>query len=98
MQHELKVDPDVFSELVTGRKTFELRYNDRNFKVGDTLRLRETRHSAAEMKKGAQLLYTGYWLRYEVTHAIYAPNWGLQDGWVAMSIKMISDGQEFEEY
>ncbi len=98
MEHELKTDPDVFAQLVTNKKTFEIRYNDRDFKVGDILKLRETVHSAAEMKEGAQLLYTGYWLRYEVTHAIYGPKLGIDEGWVVMSIKMISDGPEFEEY
>jgi len=99
MEHELKTDPEVFTSLERGDKTFELRYNDRGFKVGDTLKLRETVHSAAELKKGAQLLYTGYWLTAEVTHAIYGPAWGaLEEGWVIMSIHMLSDGVEFEEY
>jgi hypothetical protein len=39
--HELKSWPEYFDPLFTGVKTFELRFNDRRFKVGDVLRLRE---------------------------------------------------------
>lgn len=41
MQHELKCYPDYFEALNNGSKTFECRYNDRDFKVGDELLLRE---------------------------------------------------------
>jgi len=39
--HELKIRPDYFNAVFEGRKKFELRRNDRNFKIGDLLVLRE---------------------------------------------------------
>lgn len=39
--HELKVLPEYFVSVSEGKKTFELRKDDRGFKVGDILRLRE---------------------------------------------------------
>ena len=39
--HELKTWPGFFAGIVTGEKTAEVRRNDRNFAVGDTLVLRE---------------------------------------------------------
>jgi hypothetical protein len=39
--HELRSWPEFFNPLLTGEKTFELRKNDRDFKVGDELLLRE---------------------------------------------------------
>jgi hypothetical protein len=39
--HELKTWPEYFEDVWEGRKTFEVRENDRNFQVGDVLRLRE---------------------------------------------------------
>lgn len=41
MKHELKIKPEYFAAVFFGEKTFEIRNNaDRNFQVGDTLRLK----------------------------------------------------------
>lgn len=39
--HDLRSWPDYFEPIFDGKKSFELRLNDRNFQVGDLLRLRE---------------------------------------------------------
>jgi len=39
--HELKTRPKNFQPIYEGTKNFEIRYNDRDYKVGDRLRLRE---------------------------------------------------------
>ena len=41
MIHELKIWPEFYMPVVEGKKTFEIRKNDRDFKVGDELYLRE---------------------------------------------------------
>lgn len=41
MIHELKIAPTHFDDWKRGIKRDELRLNDRDFKVGDTLHLRE---------------------------------------------------------
>jgi len=45
--HELKTHPPYFAKVVSGEKAFELRVNDRDFRVGDTLRLLEWEPNAA---------------------------------------------------
>lgn len=42
--HELKTWPYYFEEVWNGTKTFEVRKNDRDFRVGDTLILQEYDH------------------------------------------------------
>lgn len=41
MIHELKILPQYFDDVITHKKNFEVRFNDRNYQVGDTLLLRE---------------------------------------------------------
>ena len=41
MEHELKTWVCFYNPVISGKKTFEVRQNDRGFKVGDTLLLKE---------------------------------------------------------
>jgi hypothetical protein len=41
--HDLKTWPAQFAAVIDGRKRFEVRVNDRDYAVGDVLRLREWR-------------------------------------------------------
>lgn len=41
MIHELKIKEEYFAEILNGNKTYEIRKNDRNYKVHDYLALNE---------------------------------------------------------
>lgn len=41
MIHELKIKPQYYEDIKIGIKTFEIRKNDREFKLGDILILNE---------------------------------------------------------
>jgi hypothetical protein len=84
--HELKTDPEVFEAVAKGLKTHEIRYNDRDFQVGDTLKLRETFYTGAEMKAGKPLAYTNRDIVVTVTHVLTGPIYGLAEGWAILSI------------
>lgn len=85
--HELKTDPEVFEAVLEVTKTHEIRYNDRDFKIGDTLHLRETRYTGQEMRgpEPRPLEYTGREITRVVSHVL--EGYGLQPGWVVLSLE-----------
>lgn len=82
---ELKTDPEVFQAAWDGRKTFEIRFNDRDFQVGDSLYLLETQHTGEEMRAGAPLVYTGRTQMKVVSHVL--TGYGLAPGWCCLSFE-----------
>jgi hypothetical protein len=88
--HELKTDPEVFQASLDGLKNFEIRLNDRDFRQGDTLTLRETEHSGEEMSNGAPLKYTGRSLDCKINYVLHGGRYGLADGWVILAVYHLS--------
>ncbi len=89
MTHELKTDPKPFDAVAQGLKTFEIRYDDRGYNVGDKLLLRRTKFSAKEMEAGEPLVYSGAIMEVAVSHIMRGPIYGLADKWVIMSIERV---------
>ena len=52
--HTLKIWPEYFEDVATGYKNFEIRLNDREYKIGDQLHLRE--HDADEDKYSNRMI------------------------------------------
>lgn len=73
--HEIKIGAEFYEEVVTGRKTFELRKNDRGYKEGDLLVLEE----CIDGEK------TGSTVTMVVTY-ILEDYTGLQEGYCIMAI------------
>jgi len=87
MEHELKTWPQFFQAISTGRKTFEVRKNDRGFNAGDVLRLREWDPACSHMSPRHQ--YTGNEMRMKVTYVLTGEAFGIKDGFCVMGIKRL---------
>lgn len=74
--HVLKIWPDYFEGILCGNKTFEVRYNDRGYKYGDLLRLREYNNN--------RRVYTGREVTMRVKYVFN--HFGLQPDWVVMAV------------
>ena len=98
MKHILKTDPNVFVDVVEGTKTFEIRKDDRNFKVGDLILLRQTRYTCEEMENGKPLEYTGQEARFTISYILHGPIYGLVDGWAIMSILSNAKGDIYGNF
>lgn len=77
-EHELKTWREPFEHMWSGAKTFEIRKDDRKYRVGDVLWLREYDHLDST--------YLGRELRVEVTYVL-GGGFGIPDGYVCMSVK-----------
>lgn len=61
MIHDLKILPQYFEDVKSCKKNFELRKNDRDFEVGDTLILREWngKYTGRFIKRKIKYIYKG---------------------------------------
>lgn len=75
--HYLKIYPEFFSAVCTGVKRAELRKNDRDYRVGDTLHLMETPRGSCHQ--------TGEFINVKITHITDVDEW--MPGYVLLSIE-----------
>jgi hypothetical protein len=76
--HELKILPQYFQEVWDDNKNFELRKNDRDYKVGDYLVLREYSDAG----------YTGSFLKVVITYILKdCPEYGLNKDYCILGIR-----------
>ncbi|MDU6115940.1 MAG: ASCH/PUA domain-containing protein [Paeniclostridium sordellii] len=74
--HELKILPKFYEKVTSGEKRFEIRKDDRHFKVGDLIRLNEFDND-----------YTGRDCLFEIMYKLDGGNYGLEKGYCILSIK-----------
>ena len=85
--HELKCWPPHFEEIASGRKVVDLRpVKDRDFRVGDVLIQREWDPAVWSATQGQGDPYTGKVCVCTVTHVLTGGQFGLQDGYAALSL------------
>ena len=77
MIHQLKQSAKYFKDVISIKKTFEVRKNDRNFKVGDFLALNELDEAGKE---------TGKCALFRVEYILDEPEY-CKEGYVTLSIK-----------
>jgi ParB family chromosome partitioning protein len=78
--HELKCWPEYFEDVASGRKPFEVRKKDRDFREGDEIRLREFLPNIKQ--------YSGSDTWLEITK-LWESVAGLEPGYCIMAVKVI---------
>lgn len=88
-KHELKTWKEYFEPILSGDKTFEVRKNDRDFKVGDLLVLIETGLGGAGMTDhDLTHVPTGRSLEAVVTYILPGGKFGIDKEYCVMGIAM----------
>lgn len=86
--HDLKVIPPYFDLVIAGFKPFELRKQDRRFRVGDYVNLREYLPKSPETNK-----YTGRLVTMRIRY-IYTPmpgeDFGLKEGYCILGLRPLT--------
>ena len=81
MTHNLKILKPYFEAVKMGNKTFEMRKDDRPYKVGDTVVLHEI---------GVGNAPTGREITKKIGHILRnCPEYGLADGFCILSLKEV---------
>jgi hypothetical protein len=82
INHELKTWKDYFEEILSGAKKFELRLNDRDFKVGDVVKLLEYENIIGYFTERSILI--------RITQILKdAKHFGLMDGFCIFSFDIL---------
>jgi hypothetical protein len=78
--HTLKCNTQSFVAIFDGFKEFEVRKNDRDYKIGDWLCLREWNENTG---------YTKHVIKCQVKYILKGGQYGIEDGYVVMGINNI---------
>lgn len=89
MTHELKILPIYFKAVLEDKKLFEIRKNDRDYKVGDTLKLKEWCPAGTTINEDVieWPYFTGKEIVAEVTYVLKGGKYGLDKDYCVLGIK-----------
>lgn len=77
MKHEVKIKSQYFNDIISGEKNFEIRKNDRDYRVGDILILQEYDNGE----------YTKNFVRRKIAYIHHGDgNFGLEKGYCVLGL------------
>ena len=86
--HELKIKHEYLVEIALGNKTFELRKNDRDYRVGDLIRFIDIKQSNSD--KHDCDIYIDEDTLYKITYILKdVPEYGLDKDYCILGIKKL---------
>ncbi len=88
-EHSLKIYPVFYDAVANGAKTFEIRKNDRDYQVGDTLCMREFTGRGSDGVDN----YTGRVVYAKVTYVLTSEDFprAIVDGYAVLGIEVLRD-------
>lgn len=89
VNHRLKIKPHWFDRLVEGSKTCEVRKDDRDYQIGDTITVgkccRPSHHGCSDY--GICLISST--MTFQITHVLRGGQYGIESGWCVLSLTAI---------
>ena len=92
--HNLKLDTEYFDDVKSGKKSFEIRKDDRGYEVGDLLLLRRYKDGEFGVNRYYMMSSSFDMTDEEEADTItavvtYVTNYAQQDGYVVLGIKLV---------
>lgn len=92
--HKLKLRKEFVQPVLEGKKTFEVRLNDRNYRVGDTLKFIPVEAVDGEKQEVKRISMPEIEdMVFEITYIL--EGWGLQDNYVVFAFKNKEEKYEY---
>lgn len=84
--HELRLSMNFCDAVYCGRKSFEIRKNDRGFQTGDHIRFTPFKLGESDPEK----MYPDHPIKYEEYIIVYIlTGWGIEKDFMALGIKKV---------
>ena len=85
IRHDLKTLDRYYDAIVDGRKTFEVRLNDRAFQTGDIIRLRKVND------KGYYVDYILAWTERRITYVLQGGQFGIEPRYCVLGLAPVPE-------
>lgn len=96
--HEIKIENKYFWDVAYGKKTAEIRKNDRDYKVRDIVELKGIERVICSKDELLHSRYTGFSILVRITHILtHEESAGLADGYVMLSFEKLKDGNKYKD-
>ena len=82
MIHKLKTIQPILNDMLSGKKTFDVRKDDRNFQVGDRLDLFEGTDEITIDTDISQRKHGHFWIKY----ILRGGQFGIQEGYCVLGL------------
>lgn len=82
--HSLKLNLDFCDDVLSGRKSFEIRNNDRGFQRGDVIQFEPFEVIGTVFRPTHKIAECQFEIDYVLS------GWGLKEGYVVLGIKKVS--------
>ena len=83
MTHELKTHRQYFNEIWDRKKLFEVRFDDRNYQIGDTVRLLDYDPDTNT--------FSDKTIRADISYKLEGGHFGVEKGYCVLSLSQISN-------
>jgi hypothetical protein len=84
--HKLKLETKYYQDVISGKKTFEIRKNDRNFQIGDYVEFTEVVYANDPLEIETGRVSDQYMITY-IFDGGQGVQFGLSNGFCVLQIK-----------